>query len=72
MVARPLRQAEGIPPIPGRKRWATGSTPQSGTKLLTPEQFADALALGGYGITGQEFPSQRQSLLATVFPVDTR
>jgi len=58
--------------MPGRKRWATGSTPQSGTKLLTPEQFADALARGGYGVTGKEFPSQRQSLLATVFAVDTR
>jgi hypothetical protein len=58
--------------MPGRKRWATGSAPQRVTKLLTPEQFADALVRGGYGITGQEFPSQRQSLLATAFPVDTR
>jgi hypothetical protein len=32
----------------------------------------DALATGGYDITGQEFPSQRQSLLDTVFPVETR
>ena len=31
----------------------------------------DGLATGGYGITGQEFPSQRQSLLDTVFPVET-
>jgi hypothetical protein len=56
----------------GRKpRATTSASLKEGLSYSHQSSFGRARA-SGYGITGQEFPSQRQSLLDTVFPVDTR
>jgi hypothetical protein len=54
----------------GRKpRATTSACLEEGLSYSHQSSFGRARA-GGYSVTGQEFPLQRQSLLDTVFPVD--